>query len=221
MASGFAGIGLVCRRGERIVFAGLDFAVAPGGALILTGANGSGKSSLLRLMAGLIRPFAGRLAWEGLSLTDDPAEHRSLIAYLGHQDALKPVLTAQENVEFWAKIHGSGDRTDAALEVMGLTELAGAPARFLSAGQKRRVALARFIAFGRPLWLLDEPTVGLDARSIVLLEAAIAAHRSEGGVVAVATHAPIALPDPQIIHLAEFAPDERLTDEALDEGSVA
>src|SRR5579859_4095783 len=98
----FSGHGLACRRSERIVFAGLDFSVRSGSALLLVGPNGSGKSSLLRLIAGLIRPYAGLLSWNGVPVRDDPAAHRERIAYLGHQEALKPTLTTEENVRFWA-----------------------------------------------------------------------------------------------------------------------
>jgi heme exporter protein A len=203
--SRFAGTALTCRRGDRLVFTGLDFAVEPGGALLLLGPNGSGKSSLLRLMAGLIKPFAGRLDWEGEAVAMDPALHRGRVAYLGHLDAVKPMLSARESVGFWADLWGRPGETDAALSALGLAALADLPARFLSAGQRRRVALARVIATAAPLWLLDEPTVGLDKASIEALETALAAHRSTGGILVAATHAPIALPGAFHLDLAQFS----------------
>ncbi len=205
--NGFSGTGLACRRSERLVFAGLDFAVPPGGALLLTGPNGSGKSSLLRLMATLIKPFAGRLDWDGAPVSADPAAHRERIAYLGHKDALKPVLTTAENVRLWAGLRSGDDRAAAALAAMDLSHLADLPARFLSSGQSRRAALARTVAAGAPLWLLDEPTVGLDVASIGALESALAGHRTAGGIVVAATHAPFLLPDAATLDLAAFAPD--------------
>jgi heme exporter protein A len=208
--SGFEGAALICRRSERIVFTGVDFAVRRGGALLLTGPNGSGKSSLLRLLAGLIRPYAGRLSWDGVPLTQDPAGHRDRVAYLGHQEALKPMLTTAENVASWARLRGGSDRVGAALAIMALSELAALPARFLSAGQRRRAALARVIAGGAPIWLLDEPTVGLDTRSIAALEQALAAHRAGGGLVVAATHAPIDLPGAANLDLAAFDPGDML-----------
>jgi heme exporter protein A len=205
--TGFSGTGLACRRSERVIFDGLDFAVVPGGALLLTGPNGSGKSSLIRLMAGLIKPFAGSLAWDGAPVAADPAAQRERVAYLGHKDALKPVLTTAENVRRWTASAGQGDGARAALDAMNLTHLANVPARFLSSGQSRRAALARVIARGAPLWLLDEPTVGLDTVSIAALEAVLAAHRAGGGIVVAATHAPFLLPGAAPLDLAEFAAD--------------
>jgi heme exporter protein A len=211
-ADRFAGIDLACRRSERLVFTGLDFAVEAGGALLLTGPNGSGKSSLLRVLAGLIKPYIGRLEHNGTPLSDDPVRHRELIAYLGHQDAIKPMLTVAESVQFWAGMRGHAQRAEAALAAMDLTALGDLAGRFLSSGQRRRTALARVIASGAPIWLLDEPTVGLDTRSIAGLESALAEHRASGGMVIAATHAPIALPGAATLDLAEF--DARFTEEA-------
>lgn len=210
--SEFVGRGLVCRRSERLVFAGLDFAVGRGGALLLTGPNGSGKSSLLRLMAGLIRPYAGNLVWDGAAVADDPAAHRARVAYLGHQEALKPMLTTAENVRFWARLRGQAGAVDAALAAMDLSRFADLPARFLSAGQRRRAALARTIASGAALWLLDEPTVGLDAASIAGLETTLAAHLSGGGLIIAATHAPFLLPGASSLDLAAFATGDVLAE---------
>jgi heme exporter protein A len=207
----FEGRDLTCVRGERHVFAGLDFAVPQGGGLILHGPNGSGKSSLLRLMAGLLKPAQGGLAWGDRPVSDDPEGHRARLQYLGHLDAVKPVLSAAENLTFWASAHGGGEGggqggVAAALERIGLTDLADVPARVLSAGQRRRLALARLFLAPVDLWLLDEPTVGLDEDSIGRLQAGLAAHRQAGGRVVVATHTAIDLPGAERLDLTAFAP---------------
>ncbi|MCH8924595.1 MAG: heme ABC exporter ATP-binding protein CcmA, partial [Proteobacteria bacterium] len=186
----FEGRDLLCVRGERRVFEGLSFALAAGGLLVLTGPNGSGKSSLLRIMAGLLRPAAGALLWDGAPVRDDPDAHAARLQYLGHLDAVKPVLSAAENLMFWAALHGGGAaEVTRALDGFDLGALAEVPGGMLSAGQKRRVALARLLAAPAEVWLLDEPTVGLDAVSLARLTGAIAAHRARGGRVVVATHA--------------------------------
>jgi heme exporter protein A len=185
--------GLACWRGERAVFAGLSFAMAPGGALLLTGPNGAGKSTLLRVLAGLIPAAEGRLLWRGEDALADRAGHAARLRYLGHGDALKPALTARENLGFYARLWGG--EVAPALDALGLSELADLPARVLSSGQKRRLALARLALAPADLWLLDEPTVGLDAASLARLGALLAAHRGRGGIVLAATHLPLPLPD--------------------------
>jgi heme exporter protein A len=188
---------LACLRGERVVFAGLSFALEPGGALLLVGANGAGKSSLLRLLAGLIPPAEGELLWGGADALADRAAHARRLRYLSHADALKPALTARENLAFFARLWG-GD-TESALAALDLAPLAELPARVLSSGQKRRLALARLALLPpgapAPLWLLDEPTVGLDAASVARLGSLLARHREGGGMVIAATHLPLPLPD--------------------------
>jgi heme exporter protein A len=203
-ARGFAGRGLACRRGERLVFAGLDFTVAPGGALALTGPNGSGKSSLLRVMAGLTPPEAGVLGWDGAAVREDPAAHRARLQLIGHHDAVKPVLTVAETLAFWAGMRG-GQAVAPALERFGLAALSEWPCRLLSAGQRRRLALARLVASPAPLWLLDEPLTGLDSDAVADLAAAIAAHRAGGGCVVYSTHAPLPLDAVQTLSLTDFA----------------
>ncbi len=180
--------GLAVFRGERLVFADLAFSVPLGGALLLVGPNGAGKSTLLRLVAGLVRPEAGRLLWGGVDALEDPVSHAARVAYLGHLDALKPGLTAAENLRPW----GAREAVATALEGMGLASLADLPARMLSAGQKRRLALARLSLSSAPIWLLDEPTLGLDTASVTRLGGLLAGHRARGGVVMAATH--LALP---------------------------
>jgi heme exporter protein A len=186
-------------RGERLVFRDLSLAVSASGALVLAGANGSGKSTLLRLLAGLIRPEAGRLLWNGADALTDLAGHARRVAYLGHQDAVKPGLTAAENLRFAAAV--SRRSITAALSAVGLQALADLPARMLSAGQKRRLALSRLLLSTAPLWLLDEPTLGLDAASIERFGDLLARHRAGGGMVVVATHVPLPLPDADLLRL--------------------
>jgi heme exporter protein A len=182
---------LACLRGERVVFAGLDLILARGEALLLTGANGAGKSSLLRLLAGLLAAAEGRVLWDGAA---EPPPLR----YLGHADALKPAFTAAENLGFAAKLAGIAEsRVAPALAAMDLAPLAALPARVLSAGQKRRLALARLALDtpgSVPLWLLDEPATGLDAASIERLGALFATHRAAGGMIVAATHQALPLP---------------------------
>lgn len=183
--------GLATIRGERLVFAGLSFRVAAGGALLLTGPNGAGKSTLLRLLAGLGRIEAGRLLWAGADALADLPAHAARVAYLGHLDALKLGLTAAENLRPW----GAPAAVAAALEAGGLAPLADLPVRLLSAGQRRRLALARLALRGAALWLLDEPTLGLDAAAVARFGALLARHRAAGGLVVAATHLPLPLDD--------------------------
>ena len=183
--------GLAVFRGERLVFRDLDFSLAAGQALVLAGPNGSGKSTLLRLLAGLVRPIAGRLLWADVDALADLSGHAARVAYVGHQDAVKPGLTAAENLRFAARL--AGGVVAEALAAMGLDDLADLPARMLSAGQKRRLALARLALTAAPLWLLDEPTLGLDTASIGRFGGLLAAHRAHGGMVVAATHVPLPL----------------------------
>ncbi len=181
--------GLAAFRGERLVFRDLDFAVDAGGALLLTGPNGSGKSTLLRLLAGLLRPAAGALTWDGDDALADLAIHARRIAYVGHQDAVKPSLTADENLRFAARL--TGGCVGEALAAVGLEGLADLPCRLLSAGQRRRLALGRLALSDAPLWLLDEPTLGLDRTAVERFGVMLAAHRARGGMMIAATHLPL------------------------------
>jgi heme exporter protein A len=182
---------LTCERGGRTVFAGLSFAVADGEALAVTGRNGAGKSSLLRLIAGLVRVAGGRLTLSGGEPEATVAEQTH---YLGHQDALKPSLSVSENLAFWIEYLGGARRAvPAALDAVGLRPLAGLPAAYLSAGQRRRLSIARLAAVERPLWLLDEPTSALDAPSQERLAALMQAHLGKGGLIVAATHGPIGI----------------------------
>ena len=191
-------------RGGRIVFEGLSFSVAAGAALVLTGPNGSGKSSLLRQIAGLLESADGALLFEGGDPELTLAEQAH---YLGHLDALRPAMTVAETLRFWAAWLGAdaAAKVPDALESMGLAPLADLPVGYLSAGQKRRLALARFIAAPRPIWLLDEPTVALDAASIGRLGAVMQAHLAGGGIIVGATHLDLGLAGAQTLRLGAEA----------------
>ncbi len=177
-------------RGERLVFRDLSFELPPGGALLLRGPNGAGKSSLLRALAGLTPLAAGTLRWENENAVEDLPTHAARIAWLGHLDAVKFALTAGEHVP-----------DPAALAAVGLAGYRDLPAKFLSAGQKRRLALARIIASKAPLWLLDEPTNGLDTASIAMLAPVFARHREAGGSIIASTHTPLDLPEAEVLAL--------------------
>jgi heme exporter protein A len=202
---------LGCRRGERLVFAGLSFHLPAGGALLLTGANGSGKTSLLRILATLMMPVSGRLLWGVAPVAADSAAYRAQLDYVGHQDGVKPGLTPRETLAFWAALRGTeASRAprllEAALGTFALDRVADWPCRWLSAGQRRRIALARLIAAPASIWLLDEPTSALDHESQSRLEGAIAEHRASGGRVVVASHTPIDVGAATTITLDAFAP---------------
>ena len=196
---------MACIRGERPVFSGVSLRLARGGALTLVGPNGAGKSSLLRILAGLLKPADGTLTWEGTPLDQDWAAHRQRLHYVGHLDAVKPTLTAAENLRDWARFRGAAQAAPGALEALGIEDLADVPGRFLSAGQRRRLALARLVAAPAPLWLLDEPTVTLDADASARVASMIAAHRADGGMAIVATHGEIALDGADRLDLGDHA----------------
>jgi len=198
-----SGIDLICNRGGRAVFAGVSFALAGGEALLVTGPNGAGKSSLLRMVAGFIQAAGGRFSLDDgdPELTISEQTH-----YLGHQDALKPSLTVAENLRFWARyLGGEGDAPQAALAQVGLDELADLPAAYLSAGQRRRLSIARLVAVKRPIWLLDEPTSALDRGAQERLAELMRDHLAGGGVIMAATHAPIGLDRAQELRLGVAA----------------
>jgi heme exporter protein A len=199
----FQGDALGCRRGEALIFEAVDFALESGDALWLSGPNGSGKSSLLRLMAGLLPPIVGRIAWSGDAIAQDRDAHRARQRYLGHLDAVKTHLSVAENLDFWAAYWAIAPGAVApALDRLGIAHLAEAPARQLSAGQRRRLALARLALAATPLWLLDEPSAALDSDGIERLAGLIAEARAGGGIVIFSSHDRLPVPGMRQLALA-------------------
>jgi heme exporter protein A len=183
--------GLACIRGDRKIFSGLTFQVDSGELLTIRGPNGAGKTSLLRVVAGLVALAAGRIELSG---ADPEATVAEQVHYLGHRDALKASLSVLENVVFWARYLGAGGmRPVGALEATGLATLADLPAGYLSAGQRRRLSIARLLAARRPIWLLDEPTSALDAGAQARLSDLMRQHLASGGLILAATHGSLGL----------------------------
>ena len=190
---------LTCVRGSREIFRNVNFSLSSGEALAVVGPNGAGKSSLLRIVAGLLRLESGRLEVDGgdSELTIPEQAH-----YLGHQDALKPALSVAENLAFWAGYLGNGSAAgDAALEAVGLAAIRDLPAGYLSAGQRRRLSIARLLAVPRPIWLLDEAAAALDQAAQARLIELMRTHLAGGGLILAATHAPLGLEAAQELRL--------------------
>ena len=185
---------MACRRGDRVLFARLSLALGAGEALHLAGANGIGKSSLMRILAGLLRPFAGTVDRVGA------------MALLDERPALDTHLPLGRALAFWARCDAiAQDRLDEIAARVGLTDLLDIPVRYLSTGQRKRAALVRTIAQGAPIWLLDEPLNGLDAGSVVIVEALVAEHCADGGLCVLASHQPVAVAGLKRLELAAFA----------------
>ncbi len=196
-----SGRDIAIERGGRSILAGLSFEARAGAALLVTGPNGAGKSTLLRAIAGFLPLAAGAFALDGGASEASIGEQAH---YLGHADALKSALTAAENLAFWAAALGSDSAEGgwrAALARLGLGHIADFPVRALSAGQKRRVALARLLVAPRPLWLLDEPTTALDAAAQILFAGIMREHLAAGGLIVAATHAPLGLDGARTLQL--------------------
>jgi heme exporter protein A len=183
---GLAALNISCQRGSKVLFEDLSFALAPGEGLLVTGPNGAGKTSLLRQIAGLLPLAGGQLSLDGQR---PYVELPELCHYVGHLNGIKTSFTVRENLVFWSDYLGdNGGRLSPALAAFGLTPLADFSAGLLSAGQKRKLALSRLFTAPRPIWLLDEPQVSLDAPSLKLLDAAIKDHLDAGGIAVVASH---------------------------------
>ena len=194
---------LAVRRSGRRIFSGLSFALGPGEALMVTGRNGAGKSTLLAVLAGRLKPEAGTVAASEVG----EATLSECLHVVGHRDGLKSPLTAEENLAFARDLLGAPTATPrAALEELGLGHALRLPVAYLSAGQRRRVALARLLVCRRPLWLLDEPTAALDTASQGMLAGLMAEHRAAGGLVIAATHQALGLEDARNLHIAQAAP---------------
>ena len=195
---------LAVMRGDLLLFENLSFSAESGEAVQVTGPNGSGKSTLLRVLAGLIRPLEGSVRLEGLGERSEG----DAIAYLGHQNAMKPALSVRENLAFWHAFGGGeAEMLDAAIEAADLGTLADLPFSYLSAGQKRRTALARLLVAERPVWLLDEPTAALDAATTKRFSALMAQHCRTGGIIVAATHLPLGLDGVRTVSLGETPPE--------------
>lgn len=184
--------GLTVARGGIAVLEGISFTLEAGKALVLRGPNGAGKTTLLRTLAGLQPSVEGQVSMPPESL-----------AYAAHADGIKAVLTVAENLAFWAAMHGQGG-VGAAMEAMNLTALATRRAAHLSAGQKRRLGLARLLVTGRPVWLLDEPTVSLDTASVALFAGVLRGHLAQGGSAVIATHIDLGLPEAEVLDLTPY-----------------
>ena len=197
---------LACARGPAQILAGVNFAVAAGEALILRGPNGAGKTTLLRTLAGLTPPLAGTIE------TDPDA-----VAYAAHADGLKAQLSVAENLAFWAGVFGTQD-TAPAIEAFDLAPLLDRRAGEMSAGQKRRLSLARLLVTGRPIWCLDEPTVSLDAENVARFAAAVTTHLSQGGSAVIATHIELGLPQATALDISPFVARQIRDDDPFAEG---
>ncbi|WP_313027531.1 heme ABC exporter ATP-binding protein CcmA [Brucella sp.] len=194
---------LAGERGGETIFAGLSFEVLSGEALIVTGPNGSGKSTLLRILCGLLAPEAGKI-----ELLEDRAALpvRAACHYLGHQNAMKPALSVRENLLFWQKFNGSARfDIDEALEAVDLPGVEHLPFGYLSTGQKRRVSIAKLLTSYRPLWIVDEPTAGLDKASEARFAELMRDHMGEGGMVIAATHIPLGLEGVRTLDMAQYS----------------
>ncbi len=192
---------LTCSRGMRPIFSGLGFHVEAGNALILLGPNGSGKTTLLRALAEFLPPDSGSIALDG---AQDDRERAEYCHYISHRDGLKMRLTATENLQFYADYLGDPgvpDIVKTALDRFGLEALGPIPTGYLSAGQKRRLSLARLLVADRPVWLLDEPSVSLDTASLQILSDVIKTHLKTGGIAVVATHLPLGIDNAQTLNL--------------------
>lgn len=195
---------LAARRGHAQLFTDIDFSIHPGEAMVVTGPNGIGKTTLLRIVAALTSPVEGDIRWRGERVHPFDERLRAAVAFNGHSMALKDELTAEENLAAWIALddrRAARDELADALETVGLLRQRGLPVRVLSQGQRRRIGLARLALVSRPFWILDEPLTALDADAVALFGALLGAHVAEGGLCAAASHQPLPIPATHVRHL--------------------
>uniref|UniRef100_A0A2P2IRB3 Uncharacterized protein MANES_14G111800 n=1 Tax=Rhizophora mucronata TaxID=61149 RepID=A0A2P2IRB3_RHIMU len=212
-----------CMRNAQQILRHVNVSMHDGGALVLTGTNGSGKSTFLRMLAGFSKPSAGQILWNGHDVTDSGVFHqyRLQLNWLTLKDAINDRHTVLENTEFFELLEYKQGKSLPALELMGLGKLANDKSRMLSMGQRKRLQLARLLAIDRPIWLLDEPSVALDDEGVKLLELIIAEHRKQGGIVFVATHLPINIEDAVYLRLPPRFPRRMTLVDMLDRIDIA
>lgn len=207
-AGPFAVRGLSCVRGDKVLFAGLSFELRPGQAIHVRGPNGLGKTTLLRALCGLSRPARGDIRWGGERVSDLAEEFTGEVAYVGHLNGIQGELTALENLRVASRVFARrgapGANAEEALHRVGLGALGSRPARHLSQGQKRRLALARLLVLRRPFWILDEPFTALDAASVESLSSLIGQHTAGGGLALIVSHQAFDLPGVEDLELARF-----------------
>ncbi|PIA51531.1 hypothetical protein AQUCO_01100411v1 [Aquilegia coerulea] len=207
-----------CMRNAQTILRNINVSVHDGSALVLTGANGAGKSTFLRMLAGFSRPSAGEILWNGHDITDSGVfqQYKLQLNWLSLKDAIKDKITVLDNVQWFELLEGKSGKAKEAIELMGLGRLMNEKARMLSMGQRKRLQLARVLAIDRPIWLLDEPSVALDSEGVKLLEYIISEHRKNGGIVFVATHLPIEIEDAMILRLPQRFPRRKTMVDLLD-----
>ncbi|KAK4757298.1 hypothetical protein SAY87_007425 [Trapa incisa] len=212
-----------CMRNAQIILRHVNVSIHDGGALVLTGTNGSGKTTFLRMMAGFCRPTAGQILWNGHDVSDSGVYHqyRLQLNWLSLKHAITDKLTVLENVQWFELLESKMGKSLPAVELMGLGRLANEKARMLSMGQRKRLQLARLIAIDRPIWLLDEPSIALDSDGVKLLEYIIAEHRKRGGIVIVATHLPIEIEDAMVLRLPPRFPRRMTLSDMLDRADMS
>ncbi|KAF7838164.1 ABC transporter I family member 1 [Senna tora] len=211
-----------CMRNAQQILRHVNASLHDGSALVLTGTNGSGKTTFLRMLAGFNRPSAGEVLWNGHDITESGIFHQYKLQlnWLSLKDAIKEKFTVLENVQWFEVLEGKHGKAMPALELMGLGRLANEKARMLSMGQRKRLQLARLLAIDRPIWLLDEPSVALDNEGVRLLEYIIAQHRKNGGIAIVATHLPIKIDDGMILRLPPRFPRRMTLVDMLDRADI-